>query len=111
MGDSLKEFSLNASSEGGGNNSSVRSETFGNIQRFVFVSGVQCQLSDKSLFIYIFLIASHFPQIGFVPSVASALSITDDRRDLVPFGTTTSYPQLKIHNANVAAGDFGGCRS
>lgn len=44
---------------------------------------------------------------GFVPSDVSALSITEDRRDLVPFRTTTSYSELKIHNTNVAAGDFG----
>lgn len=36
----------------------------------------------------------------------SALSITNERRDLVPFRTTTSYSELKIHSTNVAAGDF-----
>lgn len=85
MGDSLKEFSLDVSSNGGGNNGSIRSETFGNIQRFVFVSSVQRQLSDKS---------------------QTSQRSQSLMRDLVPFRTTTSCSELKIHSTNVAAGDF-----
>lgn len=59
-----------------------------------------------SLFIYIFLIVSHFPQICFVPSDISALSFTDEWRDLVPMQSNHQVFRTQIHNRNVSAGEF-----
>lgn len=68
-------------------------------------SAVIRQISSY-LFIYIFLIVSHFPQICFVPSDISALSFTDEWSDLVPMQNKHQLFRTRIHNKNVSAGEF-----